>query len=172
MDSSEQLLWSVQVDHQLFALQKLDVTVSLGSHLQNLIPHMSNVSHRFLFCSIFIDHNIPDYISNRSAGVEPSNGNIIVDFCMNEWKFIFWKWCVIDIHVSRFPVFVWRETAERRWSRVPGTARPTLLTTIVQWCGSSSTRTWTPSARVRIPHSQHAKPVLIIINLIIWWIIR
>lgn len=29
MDSSEQLLWSVQVDHQLFALQKLDVTVSL-----------------------------------------------------------------------------------------------------------------------------------------------
>lgn len=27
MDSSEQLLWSVQVDHQLFALQKLDVTV-------------------------------------------------------------------------------------------------------------------------------------------------
>uniref|UniRef100_A0A665V1H5 Integrin alpha FG-GAP repeat containing 2 n=1 Tax=Echeneis naucrates TaxID=173247 RepID=A0A665V1H5_ECHNA len=26
MDSSEQLLWSVQVDHQLFALQKLDVT--------------------------------------------------------------------------------------------------------------------------------------------------
>lgn len=28
MDSSEQLLWSVQVDHQLFALQKLDVTVS------------------------------------------------------------------------------------------------------------------------------------------------
>lgn len=29
MDSSEKLLWSVQVDHQLFALQKLDVTVSL-----------------------------------------------------------------------------------------------------------------------------------------------
>lgn len=29
MDSSEQLLWSVQVDHQLFALQKLDVTVSV-----------------------------------------------------------------------------------------------------------------------------------------------
>lgn len=29
MNSSEQLLWSVQVDHQLFALQKLDVTVSL-----------------------------------------------------------------------------------------------------------------------------------------------
>lgn len=29
MDSSEQLKWSVQVDHQLFALQKLDVTVSL-----------------------------------------------------------------------------------------------------------------------------------------------
>lgn len=28
MDSSEKLLWSVQVDHQLFALQKLDVTVS------------------------------------------------------------------------------------------------------------------------------------------------
>lgn len=28
MDSSEQLLWSVQVDHQLFALQKLDITVS------------------------------------------------------------------------------------------------------------------------------------------------
>lgn len=30
MDSAEQLLWSVQVDHQLFALQKLDVTVSLS----------------------------------------------------------------------------------------------------------------------------------------------
>ncbi|XP_061523733.1 KICSTOR complex protein ITFG2 isoform X1 [Phycodurus eques] len=29
MDSSEQLLWSVQVDHQLFALQKLDVTVAI-----------------------------------------------------------------------------------------------------------------------------------------------
>lgn len=49
MDSSEQLLWSVQVDHQLFALQKLDVTVSLGSCLQNKIPHMANVWRRFLF---------------------------------------------------------------------------------------------------------------------------
>ncbi|XP_060770284.1 KICSTOR complex protein ITFG2 isoform X4 [Neoarius graeffei] len=29
MDSSEQLLWSVQVDHQLFALQKLDVTTQV-----------------------------------------------------------------------------------------------------------------------------------------------
>lgn len=67
MDSSEQLLWSVQVDHQLFALQKLDVTVSLGLHLQNQIPYMSNVSRRFLFCSIFIDPNIPDYISNRKV---------------------------------------------------------------------------------------------------------
>lgn len=36
MDSSEQLLWSVQVDHQLFALQKLDVTVSLWVFLENL----------------------------------------------------------------------------------------------------------------------------------------
>lgn len=38
MDSSEQLLWSVQVDHQLFALQKLDVTVSLSlDHLLSVI---------------------------------------------------------------------------------------------------------------------------------------
>lgn len=33
MDSSDQLLWSVQVDHQLFALQKLDVTVSIFADL-------------------------------------------------------------------------------------------------------------------------------------------
>lgn len=36
MDSSEQLLWSVQVDHQLFALQKLDVTVSFHKLCQDL----------------------------------------------------------------------------------------------------------------------------------------
>lgn len=43
MDSCEQLLWSVQVDHQLFALQKLDVTVSLGLYSQKKIPRMANV---------------------------------------------------------------------------------------------------------------------------------
>lgn len=37
MDSSEQLLWSVQVDHQLFALQKLDVTVSVYLFMYILI---------------------------------------------------------------------------------------------------------------------------------------
>lgn len=70
MDSSEQLLWSVQVDHQLFALQKLDVTVSLGPYLQNLTHHRANVSRRFLFCSLFIDHNLTHYVSHcSSAGV-------------------------------------------------------------------------------------------------------
>lgn len=28
MEQADKLLWSVQVDHQLFALEKLDVTVS------------------------------------------------------------------------------------------------------------------------------------------------
>ena len=28
MQEADKLLWSVQVDHQLFALEKLDVTVS------------------------------------------------------------------------------------------------------------------------------------------------
>lgn len=28
MEEADRLLWSVQVDHQLFALEKLDVTVS------------------------------------------------------------------------------------------------------------------------------------------------
>lgn len=28
MEEADKLLWSVQVDHQLFALEKLDVTVS------------------------------------------------------------------------------------------------------------------------------------------------
>lgn len=30
MEEADKLLWSVQVDHQLFALEKLDVTVSGG----------------------------------------------------------------------------------------------------------------------------------------------
>lgn len=29
MEGADKLLWSVQVDHQLFALEKLDVTVSI-----------------------------------------------------------------------------------------------------------------------------------------------
>lgn len=29
MEGADKLLWSVQVDHQLFALEKLDVTVSV-----------------------------------------------------------------------------------------------------------------------------------------------
>lgn len=30
MEGADKLLWSVQVDHQLFALEKLDVTVSVS----------------------------------------------------------------------------------------------------------------------------------------------
>lgn len=59
MDSSEQLLWSVQVDHQLFALQKLDVTVSLSLLIRIKIPHTAKVQSRIfpvLFCSIFINN--------------------------------------------------------------------------------------------------------------------
>lgn len=32
MEGADKLLWSVQVDHQLFALEKLDVTVSLNAN--------------------------------------------------------------------------------------------------------------------------------------------
>lgn len=88
----------------------------------------------------------------------------------------FWKCYVIEkIHVSNFPVFVWRETAERRWSRVPGMAKPTSLTTIVQSCASSSTRMLTPSAQVRIPHSHdanqslcHLKKIIFLIMMAVW----
>lgn len=47
--------------------------------------------------------------------------------------------------------FASRETAERRWWRAPGMVKPTSLTTIAPSCGSSSTRTSTPSVRVRDP---------------------
>lgn len=44
MEEADKLLWSVQVDHQLFALEKLDVTVGgrkTWREARSCLPHRS-----------------------------------------------------------------------------------------------------------------------------------
>ncbi|XP_030576101.1 KICSTOR complex protein ITFG2 isoform X2 [Archocentrus centrarchus] len=93
MDSSEQLLWSVQVDHQLFALQKLDVTgdgreevVACAWDGQTYIIDHNRTVVRFQF-----DENVNAFCAGQYTCKEGTNSPCLVYVSFNHKIYIYWK---------------------------------------------------------------------------------
>ncbi|XP_010769789.1 integrin-alpha FG-GAP repeat-containing protein 2-like [Notothenia coriiceps] len=93
MDSSEQLLWSVQVDHQLFALQKLDVTgdgreevVACAWDGQTYIIDHNRTAVRFQF-----DENVNAFCAGQYTCKEGKNSPCLVYVSFNHKIYIYWK---------------------------------------------------------------------------------
>ncbi|KAK7891815.1 hypothetical protein WMY93_023778 [Mugilogobius chulae] len=93
MDSSEQLLWSVQVDHQLFALQKLDVTgdgreevVACAWDGQTYIIDHNRSVVRFQF-----DENVNAFCAGQYTCKEGKNSPCLVYVSFSHKIYIYWK---------------------------------------------------------------------------------
>lgn len=93
MDSSEQLLWSVQVDHQLFALQKLDVTgdgrdevVACAWDGQTYIINQNRMVVRFQF-----DDNVNAFCAGQYACKEGRNTPSFVYVSFNHKIYVYWR---------------------------------------------------------------------------------
>ncbi|KAJ8262014.1 hypothetical protein GJAV_G00161110 [Gymnothorax javanicus] len=93
MDSSEQLLWSVQVDHQLFALQKLDITgdgreevVACAWDGQTYIIDHNRMVVRFQF-----DENVNAFCAGQYACKNGKNGPCLVYVSFNHKIYVYWN---------------------------------------------------------------------------------
>uniref|UniRef100_A0A674P0W4 Integrin alpha FG-GAP repeat containing 2 n=1 Tax=Takifugu rubripes TaxID=31033 RepID=A0A674P0W4_TAKRU len=93
MDSSEQLLWSVQVDHQLFALQKLDVTgdgreevVACAWDGQTYIIDHNRSVVRFQF-----DENVNAFCAGQYTCKDGKNRSCLVYVGFNHKIYVYYK---------------------------------------------------------------------------------
>uniref|UniRef100_A0A9J8DFN9 Integrin alpha FG-GAP repeat containing 2 n=1 Tax=Cyprinus carpio carpio TaxID=630221 RepID=A0A9J8DFN9_CYPCA len=93
MDSSEKLLWSVQVDHQLFALQKLDVTgdgreevVACAWDGQTYIIDHARMVVRFQF-----DENVNAFCAGQYACKDGKNSPCLVYVSFNHKIYVYWR---------------------------------------------------------------------------------
>ncbi|MBN3320878.1 ITFG2 protein, partial [Atractosteus spatula] len=93
MDSTEQLLWSVQVDHQLFALQKLDVTgdgreevVACAWDGQTYIIDHNRMVVRFQF-----DENVNAFCAGQYTCKDGRNSPCLVYVSFNHKIYIYWR---------------------------------------------------------------------------------
>uniref|UniRef100_A0A8C5D4L5 Integrin alpha FG-GAP repeat containing 2 n=1 Tax=Gouania willdenowi TaxID=441366 RepID=A0A8C5D4L5_GOUWI len=93
MDSSQQLLWSVQVDHQLFALQKLDVTgdgreevVACAWDGQTYIIDHNRTVVRFQF-----DENVNAFCAGQYTCKDGVNSPCLVYVTFNHKIHVYWK---------------------------------------------------------------------------------
>ncbi|XP_041113081.1 KICSTOR complex protein ITFG2 [Polyodon spathula] len=93
MDSSDQLLWSVQVDHQLFALQKLDVTgdgreevVACAWDGQTYIIDHNRTVVRFQF-----DENVNAFCAGQYTCKDGRNSPCLVYVSFNHKIYVYWR---------------------------------------------------------------------------------
>ncbi|TSK13545.1 KICSTOR complex protein ITFG2 [Bagarius yarrelli] len=93
MDSSEQLLWSMQVDHQLFALQKLDVTgdgreevVACAWDGQTYIIDHNRTVVRFQF-----DENVNAFCAGLYACKQGRNIPCLVYVSFSHKIYVYWS---------------------------------------------------------------------------------
>ncbi|KAI5100224.1 integrin-alpha FG-GAP repeat-containing protein 2 [Silurus meridionalis] len=93
MDSSEQLLWSVQVDHQLFALQKLDITgdgreevVACAWDGQTYIIDHNRTVVRFQF-----DENVNAFCAGLYACKQGRNIPCLVYVSFSHKIYVYWR---------------------------------------------------------------------------------
>ncbi|XP_018603594.1 KICSTOR complex protein ITFG2 isoform X2 [Scleropages formosus] len=93
MDSTEKLLWSVQVDHQLFALQKLDVTgdgqeevVACAWDGQTYIIDHNRTVVRFQF-----EENVNAFCAGQYACKDGKNSPCLVYVSFNHKIYVYWR---------------------------------------------------------------------------------
>ncbi|CDQ82097.1 unnamed protein product [Oncorhynchus mykiss] len=93
MDSSEQLKWSVQVDHQLFALQKLDITgdgreevVACAWDGQTYIIDHNRMVVRFQF-----DENVNAFCACQYTCKDGKNSPCLVYVSFNHKIYVYWR---------------------------------------------------------------------------------
>ncbi|XP_062915725.1 KICSTOR complex protein ITFG2 isoform X1 [Mobula hypostoma] len=93
MDGSDKLLWSVQVDHQLFALEKLDVTgdgreevVACAWDGQTYIIDQNRSVVRFQF-----DENVSAFCAGMYACKNGRNNPCLVYVSFNHKIYVYWK---------------------------------------------------------------------------------
>ncbi|XP_072340777.1 KICSTOR complex protein ITFG2 isoform X2 [Scyliorhinus torazame] len=93
MDGSDKLLWSVQVDHQLFALEKLDVTgdgreevVACAWDGQTYIIDQNRSVVRFQF-----DENVSAFCAGIYACKNGRNSPCLVYVSFNHKIYVYWR---------------------------------------------------------------------------------
>ncbi|XP_048405421.1 KICSTOR complex protein ITFG2 [Stegostoma tigrinum] len=93
MDGSDKLLWSVQVDHQLFALEKLDVTgdgreevVACAWDGQTYIIDQNRSVVRFQF-----DENVSAFCAGIYACKNDRNSPCLVYVSFNHKIYVYWR---------------------------------------------------------------------------------
>ncbi|XP_055973842.1 KICSTOR complex protein ITFG2 [Sorex fumeus] len=93
MEGADKLLWSVQVDHQLFALEKLDVTgdgqeevVACAWDGQTYIIDQSRTVVRFQ-----VDENIRAFCAGLYACKEGHNSPCLVYVTFNQKIYVYWE---------------------------------------------------------------------------------
>ncbi|XP_040593901.1 KICSTOR complex protein ITFG2 isoform X2 [Mesocricetus auratus] len=98
MQEADKLLWSVQVDHQLFALEKLDVT---GDGLEEVVACAWDgqtyiIDHNRTVVRFQVDENIRAFCAGQYACKEGCNSPCLVYVTFSQRIYVYW-----DVQLER-----------------------------------------------------------------------
>ncbi|XP_073743075.1 KICSTOR complex protein ITFG2 isoform X1 [Callorhinus ursinus] len=93
MEEADKLLWSVQVDHQLFALEKLDVT---GNGCEEVVACAWDgqtyiIDHNRTVVRFQVDENIRAFCAGLYACKEGRNSPCLVYVTFNQKIYVYWE---------------------------------------------------------------------------------
>ncbi|XP_023498756.1 KICSTOR complex protein ITFG2 [Equus caballus] len=93
MEEADKLLWSVQVDHQLFALEKLDVT---GNGHEEVVACAWDgqtyiIDHKRTVVRFQVDENIRAFCAGLYACKEGRNSPCLVYVTFNQKIYVYWE---------------------------------------------------------------------------------
>ncbi|KAI5947711.1 KICSTOR complex protein ITFG2 [Manis javanica] len=93
MEEADRLLWSVQVDHQLFALEKLDVT---GNGHEEVVACAWDgqtyiIDHNRAVVRFQVDENIRAFCAGLYACKEDRNSPCLVYVTFNQKIYVYWE---------------------------------------------------------------------------------
>lgn len=93
MEKADKLLWSVQVDHQLFALEKLDVT---GNGQEEVVACAWDgqtyiIDHNRTVVRFQVDENIRAFCAGLYACKEGHNSPCLVYVTFNQKIYVYWE---------------------------------------------------------------------------------
>lgn len=93
MEEADKLLWSVQVDHQLFALEKLDVT---GNGHEEVVACAWDgqtyiIDHNRTVVRFQVDENVRAFCAGLYACKEGHNSPCLVYVTFNQKIYVYWE---------------------------------------------------------------------------------
>ncbi|XP_019516539.1 PREDICTED: integrin-alpha FG-GAP repeat-containing protein 2 isoform X1 [Hipposideros armiger] len=93
MEEADKLLWSVQVDHQLFALEKLDVT---GNGIEEVVACAWDgqtyiIDHNRTVVRFQVDENVRAFCAGLYACKEGRNSPCLVYVTFNQKIYVYWE---------------------------------------------------------------------------------